>query len=472
MAAKKKKKSNKVIKYRKPLNINVGMMIFAIIFLYIVFSVYTYLTRDQIKFYEVLKGSIVKEEQYTGIALREETVMNADASGYLHYYIQEGRRVAVGSRVYTIDESGTLQSYLAEHPELTAELDDEQIKDIRSRLSSFALNFDDIDFSRLYDTKYSLDAAAMEYSSISSTMDLDSVLGDLGMNFVDVTAPVAGVVSYAIDGMEDLNDSSVNAEMFTMNGYKKNITKPGALVDAGSGVYKIITSSTWNIIFPVTDEQRLRYQDVKRIQIQFKDNGIVAPVSLSIYTAQDGNNYGKITLDQYMESFCSDRYISFEIVTDQQIGLKIPVTAVTTKDFYVIPKEFKVVNEETGSEGFYRQVVSESGTSTEFVETTIYKEDEQYCYIGIPEEGETAVLKGGDFVQKQGTSQNYQIGPTGQIEGVYNINKGYAVFRQIERIESNNEYIIVRQATSYGIAVYDHIVLDAATVYEGELIYQ
>lgn len=469
--ATKKKKQTKIIKYRKPLNINVGTIIFTIIFLYIVFSVYTYLTSDQVKFYEVLEGSIVKEERYTGVAVRQEQVMTADTSGYIHYYIQEGKRAAVGSKVYTIDESGQLQSYLAEHPELTSELNDEQLADLRSRLSSFAVNYSDEDFGRVYDTKYALDAAALEYSSISSTADLDAVLGDLGMNFIQVTAPAAGVVSYVTDGLESLTEAAVTADLYTMSGYTRTITKPGGLVEAGAPVYKLITSSDWNLIFPVNDEQKTQYQDVKQIRIQFSESGLTATAALSIYTAQDGNNYGKISLNQYMEEFCSERFIDFEILNDDRVGLKIPVTSVTIKDFYVVPKEYKAVSAD-GAEGFNRQVIAEGGTTgLEFVETSIYKEDDQYCYIAIPDEGDTASLKAGDFISGSG-SQNYQIGPTGEIEGVYNINKGYAVFRQIERMESNNEYIIVKAGTSYGISVYDHIVLDAATVYEGELIYQ
>ena len=35
-------KNKKVIRYKKPLNINVGMIIFAMIFVYLSFSVYTY----------------------------------------------------------------------------------------------------------------------------------------------------------------------------------------------------------------------------------------------------------------------------------------------------------------------------------------------------------------------------------------------------------------------------------------------
>ena len=53
----KKKKNKKIVHYRKPLNLNVGMIIFAIIFIYLSFSVYTYIRRDKIQFYEVVEAS-------------------------------------------------------------------------------------------------------------------------------------------------------------------------------------------------------------------------------------------------------------------------------------------------------------------------------------------------------------------------------------------------------------------------------
>lgn len=48
MAKKKKKQNNKIIRYRRPLNINIGMIIFALIFVYMSLSVYTYIRREKI----------------------------------------------------------------------------------------------------------------------------------------------------------------------------------------------------------------------------------------------------------------------------------------------------------------------------------------------------------------------------------------------------------------------------------------
>ena len=52
------------------------------------------------------------------------------------------------------------------------------------------------------------------------------------------------------------------------------------------------------------------------------------------------------------------------------------------------------------------------------------------------------------------------------------MNRGYTVFRQVETLNSNEEYYIVAKGTRSGLSVYDHIVLDASTVTEGAIIYQ
>ena len=57
------------------------------------------------------------------------------------------------------------------------------------------------------------------------------------------------------------------------------------------------------------------------------------------------------------------------------------------------------------------------------------------------------------------------------LEGVYCMNKGYAVFRQIKILDQNEEYCIVAQGTSYGLQPFDYIVLDGESVKEEEILY-
>ena len=79
---------------------------------------------------------------------------------------------------------------------------------------------------------------------------------------------------------------------------------------------------------------------------------------------------------------------------------------------------------------------------------------------------------GTEIVHSAESSERYQIGPTGSLKGVYNINRGYTVFKQIEILDSNSEYYTVRRNMDYGLSLYDHIVLDASLVEEGQLLYQ
>ena len=87
----------------------------------------------------------------------------------------------------------------------------------------------------------------------------------------------------------------------------------------------------------------------------------------------------------------------------------------------------------------------------------------------VDEEGD---FKAGDYIVRPESSDRYQIGRTSSLKGVYNINKGYTVFTQVEILDSNSEYYTIKNNVTYGLSVYDHIVLDASSVGEGQLLYQ
>ena len=61
-----------------------------------------------------MEGGIVNNKQYTGLILREEQVRNAQNNGYINYYLREGKRASVGTRIYSLDETGHLDSLLKE----------------------------------------------------------------------------------------------------------------------------------------------------------------------------------------------------------------------------------------------------------------------------------------------------------------------------------------------------------------------
>ena len=134
-----------------------------------------------------------------------------------------------------------------------------------------------------------------------------------------------------------------------------------------------------------------------------------------------------------------------------------------------MPPEFISQGGDSSDTGLLKEIYSETGTSIEFVPVSVYNSTEEYYYIDM---GENSPVKAGDFVVRPDSTERYQIGTTDTLQGVYNINKGYAVFKLIDVLKSNEEYCTIRKGMSYGLSVYDHIVLDATTVEEGALIYR
>ena len=79
-------------------------------------------------------------------------------------------------------------------------------------------------------------------------------------------------------------------------------------------------------------------------------------------------------------------------------------------------------------------------------------------------------IKRGDRIARAGSTDRYEVVKTAKLKGVYNMNRGYAVFRLIRELFSNDNYTIVETGTTYGVMQYDHIALDGASVEEGQMI--
>ena len=73
-------------------------------------------------------------------------------------------------------------------------------------------------------------------------------------------------------------------------------------------------------------------------------------------------------------------------------------------------------------------------------------------------------------LRKPDSSDTCQLNKTWKLKGVYNINRGYAVFRQVQILCESDEYYIVQSGDDYGLSNYDHIALTGKDVHEGDVI--
>ena len=164
-------------------------------------------------------------------------------------------------------------------------------------------------------------------------------------------------------------------------------------------------------------------------------------------------------------TYAADRYLGIELLLTEQRGLKIPNSSIVEKSFYIIKDEFITMGQ-NGNQGVLKRIFNKNGEeSVDFTEATVYYSDAGYSYIDL------SVLEAGDTLYKPDSSEICTVGEQKSLTGVYNINKGFADFRQINVLYKGDEYSIVQSNTMYGLSVYDHIVLDASAITENQLIY-
>ena len=155
--------------------------------------------------------------------------------------------------------------------------------------------------------------------------------------------------------------------------------------------------------------------------------------------------YGKSFYQLVIERYADNRFLTIELLLNNKKGLKIPNSAITTKEFFVIPKNYFMKGNDSNKQGL---MVKKSG-GNEFINPTIYYETDDAYYI------DNELIDSKDYILKPNSNEEYRVDTkTDELQGVYNVNKGYAVFKQIVILNQNKEYAIVDKNTNYGISLY------------------
>ncbi|MCR5344359.1 MAG: hypothetical protein K6E70_13455 [Butyrivibrio sp.] len=459
-----KKQKNKIARYPVFLHINVGMVFFAFMLIYVVICVFTYFSKKHIVGYEVKEGSLSSNNIYEAVALRDEQIVEAANAGYVNYFAPEGQRVAVGNLVYTVDESGDLLDYLKTQGSEQAALTDEDLSELRTQIVSYSADFDPKSFGSVYDFKLSLDGTVQKLASASVLQSINS-LGDNSGAMQSINyyySAGTGIVQYYTDGYEGITLGSMTADLMDSSKYERKQLINNSLVGVGDPAFKLSTSEDWMIVIQENDLDKVKsLAEREYVKVRFLKNQDEAWGKVSYVTNDAGDTFVGLSFTNSMITFAKDRFLNVELITEDESGLKIPNSSIAEKSFFVVPKSY-VTKGNNNNYGVLRDKYDENGNETsEFIEVELYNENEDSYYV------DDDTLRNGDLLIMPDSQEKFTVNTKDTLIGVYNINKGYADFRQISILYQNDEYSIVKSNTNYGLSVYDYIVLDASTV-EGD----
>ena len=458
---------NRITKYRRPVNLNIGMVIFAVIFIYVVICVIMYFKTDHIVGYSVMEGSLTSNNIYKGIALRDEKVVTSQDAGYINYFAREGERVAVRNLIYTVDETGRLADYIKASESGENSLSESDLAELKTEITSFTNRFDCRQFSDVYNFKHNVEGTVLKLANFNILENADALNDASGTALINYRyAADSGIVVFSTDGYENLTLQDMKAEYFEEENYEKKYFVNNDLVAAGDPVYKLSQSEDWSIVIKVEkdlwDMLEKEKDQYDYVEVRFLKNQYTAWGKVELYTNEEGD-----TFTNSMITFCTDRFIDIELLLKEEKGLKIPNTSIVQKEFFIVPKGYVTKGGKRGEYGVLLETYDDEGNAiTKFVETQIYHETETEYYLD-----DTVLRAGNDIIMPEST-EKYEVHKTGTLTGVYNINKGYADFKEISILYDNEEYSVVKSNTMYGLNVYDHIVLDASMVDDNEFIYE
>lgn len=458
-------KKNKIVKYRSSGNFNIGVVIFFIIIIYVLFNLFSYFTKTHIAEYQVQQGTIASSHIYQGIIVRDETVEYAAIDGYINYYVKNASKVSVNDIIYSIDTVGTIYDEITASATAEDAISSDTLTAISGKLDTFTKDYDSNHFSETYTFYNDLNSEIAQNVNTNALTELSNQVKEAENNntFHKVKSGKDGVIAYEIDGYEGYTIDDILSSDINYASYKKTHLFSDTQVSASDPVYKRVNSENWNIIVPITEDLAKELNEETYLRIRFCKDDFTTNAGSSLLK-KEGQYYLNLSLSRAMVRYINERFVDIELVMTEKNGLKIPQSSITSKEFFTIPKEYFTVGGDSSDPGILLKQTIDGEEAVKMVFPTLYYETEDFYYVDSEDVSE------GEIILMSDSSSTYSIGTDkDSLVGVYNINKGYAVFKQINIIYENEDYAIVETKTTYGIALYDHIALNASEVKEHQL---
>ncbi len=458
--------SKRVVKFRRRRSVNIGIIIFTILFLYVAINIFLYFTKEHMSIYEVKEGSNVVDNLFTGLVLRDEEVITSERAGYISYFQKDGARVAKNTSVYAVDDSRQIMDIILSSDE-PFDVSEEVNAQFLYEIEKFRSSFSDSNFSPVYSFHEDAQSTVLDLLNQIMIEEGQTIQEETGLTYSYGVFPSrgSGIITYYIDSYENITPDMVTKEMFQTDTYTRTMLRTTEMIPQNTPVYKLITSDSWDIILLLDEKQYNSLSGRTSIRFTVERDGQEIQAALSLF--QKGSDYyARLTMDKQLSNYLQDRYLELMLHIDSEKGYKIPLSSIVEKDFYLVPLEFFTVGADSGKDGLVKETYSENGdVNFTFIPADKYFDDGTYGYV------DTRLFPSGTWIKIIDNDKRYQLSLTAKLTGVFNVNMGYAVFKRIEPIYQNETYCIIKKNTSFGVSLYDHIALDGSTAVEQKIIY-
>lgn len=348
----RKKSSNKFVQIVKLHKKKLVILAFLAIMIYIIYLVVRLIINPTDTVY-VEMGQIQEEETGFGYIVRDETVLKGENyKNGIEQIKTEGEKVAKGEpvfRYYSNDESKLVEKI----KELDEKIDEAMAKEnsvvtsdtkvleeqIDTKINEL---YGESDLTKIQENKQTVlnnmtkkAKIAGEYSPAGSYLkklidERSNYENQLNSGTEDINASRSGVVSYRVDGYEDVlspNDFSKYTTEF-LNNLK---LKTGQIVPTSSESGKIIDNYYCYIVSVLDSEQAINAEVGDEVKIRLP-SGNEVDATIEYKTVEEEQSVITFKIEKGVDELISYRKISFSVIWWSASGMKVPNQAITTEE--------------------------------------------------------------------------------------------------------------------------------------------
>ncbi len=330
----------------------VSITLVAILF-YVAYAIYL-LVKQPTNIFTIEEGKLYQEETDIGYVIRKETVVKGE--NYKNGMMQiksEGERAAKDENIFRYYSSNeeTLKKKIEDldHKIQEVMLNDTSLfssdmKLLENQIDEKVADINQIeDSSKLAEYKKNISDLVTKKAQIAGDLSpkgsyLNQLIEErkgyesqLNSGAEYVTAPVSGIVSYKVDGLEEVltpdNFSSLSKE------YLESLDlKTGKLVATNEESGKVIDNFYCYIVTVSSSEEAKTAEIGKKIKIRLSNNTEVLAEITNLIKENEQEVVIILKIEKEIEELINYRKITFDLIWWDDTGLKVPNQAIVTEN--------------------------------------------------------------------------------------------------------------------------------------------
>lgn len=347
---KKTKQAKKIASQRKRILVSITLVA---IMIYVAYAIYL-LVKQPTNIFTIEEGKLYQEETDIGYVIRKETVVRGQ--NYKNGMMQiktEGERAAKDEnifRYYSTNEEALkqkiadLDNKIQEVMLNDTSLFNSDMKLLENQIDEKVADINQIqDSTKLAEYKKTIGDLVTKKAQIAGDLSpkgsyLNQLIEErkgyesqLNSGAEYVKAPMSGIVSYKVDGLEEtLTPDNFSA---LSKSYLESLDlKTGKLVATNEESGKVIDNFSCYIATVSSSEEAKTAQVGKRIKIRLSNNTEIPAEITNIIQEENGEVVLIIKIEKQIQELINYRKISFDLIWWDDSGLKVPNQAIVKVD--------------------------------------------------------------------------------------------------------------------------------------------